>query len=87
MGQCQHCLEYQSACVVTVIKKVPMMTGDPAEGGNPYGVMSTVGETYPVTGGSSLKWLCQHGGLCISTEAVKFDRPCVYKAGEGWEKK
>ena len=56
------------------------MTGGPGEGGTPYlmygskkPAMSTPGEKYPVTGGSSLKWLCQHGGLCISSNAVKFD--------------
>jgi hypothetical protein len=65
-----------------------MMTGSPDEDLSPYGeAMSTVGEHYPVTGASTLKFLCQHGGLCISTDAVRFDRPCVYKSGEGWEKR
>jgi hypothetical protein len=86
-GPCQHCLEDHTACVVTIIKKVPLMTGNPDEDLSPYGeAMSTVGEHYPVTGAATLKWLCQHGGLCISTDAVRFDQPCVYKAGEGWEK-
>jgi hypothetical protein len=92
-GRCQHCLEDHTACVVTVIKKVPMMTGDPDKGGGLYlrdgskePAMSTPGEKYPVTGGSSLKWLCQHGGLCISSDAVKFDEPCTYMPGQGWEK-
>jgi hypothetical protein len=86
-GPCQRCLEDHTACVVTIIKKVPLMTGNPDEDLSPYGeAMSTVGEHYPVTGAATLKWLCQHGGLCISTDAVRFDQPCVYKAGEGWEK-
>jgi hypothetical protein len=87
-GPCQRCLEDRTACVVTIIKKVPMMTGSPDEDLSPYGeTMSMVGEHYPVTGASTLKWLCQHGGFCVSTDAVRFDRPCVYKSGEGWEKR
>jgi hypothetical protein len=87
-GPCQRCLEERTACVVTIIKKVPMMTGSPDEDLSPYGeTMSMVGEHYPVTGASTLKWLCQHGGFCVSTDAVRFDRPCVYKSGEGWEKR
>ncbi len=29
------------------------------------------------------KRLCQHGGLCISSDAVKFDEPCTYMPGQG----
>jgi hypothetical protein len=88
-GPCERCIEENTGCIVTIISKVPMVTGPD---GTPYDMgdgkiaMSTPGEKYLVTGTNDLKFLCKHGGLCIPTSAVKFDKPCTYQEGRGWER-